>query len=189
MIAHSHPHVTEAIRPGISEPARQCAELYSAHGRSIYNYVRLHTESADAAEDLTADTFLRAVRAYHQFDPTRGTARTWLFAIARNAVRDHRRQVQSRRVVRLGGLRDLVCQVPSPEERLLYEEEVGQLLEALHRLDDADRELISLRYTSELSPEEIGRLLQISGAAVRTRLWRALARLRQAAEEVGLHAE
>jgi RNA polymerase sigma factor (sigma-70 family) len=181
--------VTETVRPAQPEPARQCAELYAAHGRSIYQFVRLHTESADAAEDLTAETFLRAVRAYRQFDPARGSARTWLFAIARNAVRDYRRQVQSRRVVRLGALRDLVCELPSPEERLLYEEECGRLLEALNRIDDADRELISLRYSSELSPDEIGQLLSISGAAVRTRLWRALARLRRAAAEVGLHDE
>jgi RNA polymerase sigma-70 factor (ECF subfamily) len=183
--AHSN-SPTEGAAPATPDAARQCAVLYTAHGRSIYNFIRLHAESADAAEDLTADTFLRAVRGHHLFDAGRGTARTWIFAIARNVVRDYRRQLRIRRVVRLGGLRDLVCRLPSPEERVLYEDESGRLLEALNRIDEADRELISLRYTSELSPDEIGGLLNISGAAVRTRLWRALGRLRRVALEVGL---
>jgi RNA polymerase sigma-70 factor (ECF subfamily) len=175
--------------PAPPEAAQRCAELYSAHGRGIYNFVRLHVPSADLAEDLTADTFLRAVRGFRQFDPARGSLQGWIFAIARNVIRDHRKEAHTRRVVRMDNLRDLVSAAPSPEERLVYEEESARLLEALAGLDDADREIIGLRYTSELSPDEIGRLLGVSGAAVRTRLWRALRRLRRAAEEAGLHDE
>ncbi|MBA3554848.1 MAG: sigma-70 family RNA polymerase sigma factor, partial [Gemmatimonadales bacterium] len=75
---------------------------------------------------------------------------------------------------------DLVYEAPSPEERLLREEEVGRLLDAVTTLADADRELIGLRYGSGLDTSEVAQILGISEGGVRTRLWRVLGRLRGA---------
>jgi RNA polymerase sigma factor (sigma-70 family) len=69
---------------------------------------------------------------------------------------------------------------PSPEEQVLRREEVGCLLEALADLPAADRELVSLRYGSGLSTAEVAEVLGVREPAVRTRLWRALGRLRKA---------
>jgi RNA polymerase sigma factor (sigma-70 family) len=76
-------------------------------------------------------------------------------------------------------MRDLQCDAPSPEERLLWEEEVAGLLAAMAELPVKDREVIGLCYGSELSMEEAGEILGLSAAATRTRLWRALGRLRR----------
>ena len=73
---------------------------------------------------------------------------------------------------------DLIHEAPSPEERLLREEEVGRLLDAVATLGDADRELIGLRYGSSLDTAEVAQMLGISEGSVRTRLWRALGKLR-----------
>jgi RNA polymerase sigma factor (sigma-70 family) len=81
-------------------------------------------------------------------------------------------------------MRDLVLDAPSPEERLLREEEVGLLLDALAGLPAADREIISLRYGSALDGDEIAGLLGISAANVRTRVWRALKRLKGALRDL-----
>lgn len=75
-------------------------------------------------------------------------------------------------------MRDLACSAPSPEERLLWEEQVAQLLGAMADLPDRDREIIGLRYGSGLDSAAVAEVLGIKEAAVRTRLWRALARLR-----------
>jgi RNA polymerase sigma-70 factor (ECF subfamily) len=75
-------------------------------------------------------------------------------------------------------MHDLICEAPSPEERLLREEEVGRLLDAVATLGDADRELIGLRYGSGLDTAEVAQILGISEGNVRTRLWRALGKLR-----------
>jgi RNA polymerase sigma factor (sigma-70 family) len=74
---------------------------------------------------------------------------------------------------------DLQCSAPSPEERLLWEEEVAGLLAAMTELSSGDREIIGLCYGSELSIAEAGEILGLSKAATRTRLWRALGRLRK----------
>lgn len=151
-------------------------EWYEAHGSAVYGYIRFHVASPDDAEDLTAETFLKAFRSAARFDPARASVRTWVLAIARNAVRDYRRRL--RRHLPLASLRDLASAHPSPEERLLWEEQVGRVLAALERLPERDREIVGLRYGSDLKPAAIAAALGIRETAARTRLWRALKRLR-----------
>jgi len=162
-----------ALQPGAASDSA-CRGWYEAHGRAVYGYLRFHLSSADEAEDLTAD-----VRAEERFDPTRASARTWLLRIARNALLDHVRRERRRQQVPLGALRDLHSDAPSPEERVLWEEEVGRLLSAVAGLGGRDREIIGLRYGSGLDTREVAEILRVTEATARTRLWRALARLRE----------
>ena len=157
-----------------------CRGWYEAYGQPLYSYLRFHLPSADAAEDLTAEVFLRALRGFDRFDPERGAPRAWLFRIAQNVLRDYRRQAGRRQTVSLTDLRDLRSSAPSPEERILWEEEVARLLSAIGELSSRDREIIGLCYGAELSMAEIGEVLGLRKGAVRTRVWRALARLRKA---------
>ena len=161
-------------------PAAPGEQWYAEFGTRIYRYLRYHVASADEADELTAETFLRAVRAAASFDPARGNAKAWLFRIAQNVLRDARRRERRRGSVSIEAFRDLVSDAPSPEERLLHEEEVRRLLAAMDELSERDREVVSLRYASELEYPEIAVILGIREAAVRTRLWRALGRLREA---------
>jgi len=171
---------TARAAPESGSPAEAaCRAWYDAHGAAVYGYLRFHLPSPDLAEDLTAEVFLRALCAYARFDPKRGGPRPWLFRIAQNALRDERRQARRHRVVPIASLRDLRCGSPSPEERLLWEEEVSRLLIAVAELPARDRELIGLRYGSGLSTAEVGDVLGLREPAVRTRLWRALRRLRE----------
>lgn len=161
-----------------ASPEALCRVWYETHGRAVYSYVRFHLPSADAAEDVTADTFLKAFRAADRFDETKGSVRTWLFRIAQNTLRDHRRRARVRQHVAIGSMRDLAIDAPSPEERLLWEEQVARLLSAVSELAERDREIITLRYGSGLDTAEVAEILGVREAAVRTRLWRALERLR-----------
>jgi RNA polymerase sigma-70 factor, ECF subfamily len=169
-----------------SSPTRTAAPIaspgeqwYAEFGSRIYRYLRYHVASADEAEELTAETFLRAVRAAGAFDPERGSPKAWLFRIAQNVLRDARRRERRRVAVPIEALRDLICEAPSPEERLLQQEEVRGLLAAMADLPERDREVVSLRYGSDLEYAEIAGVLGIREGAVRTRLWRALSRLRE----------
>lgn len=156
-----------------------CRGWFDAHGTAVYNYFRFHVPLPDVAEDLTAETFLKVVRAAGRFDPDKGSAKTWILAVARNVLADWRRRARLRQYVSLDSMHDLAHDAPSPEERLLKEEEVGRLLDAVATLAYADRELIGLRYGSGLDTMEMAQTLGISEGSVRTRLWRALARLRK----------
>jgi RNA polymerase sigma-70 factor, ECF subfamily len=157
-----------------------CKGWFEAHGTAVYNYFRFHVPLADVAEDLTAETFFKVVRAARQFDPNKGTPKTWILSVARNVLADWRRRARLRQYVSIGTMHDLVCEAPSPEERLLREEEVGRMLDAVATLAAADRELIGLRYGSGLAIAETAQVLGISEGNVRTRLWRVLGKLRKA---------
>jgi RNA polymerase sigma-70 factor (ECF subfamily) len=173
----------QAERPGkvsgVAAAEATCRAWYETHGGELYSYLRFHLSSPDQAEDLTAEVFLRALKAYGQFNPSRGTPRAWLFRIAQNALRDYERRERRRPVVPISSMRDLECTAPSPEERLLWEEEVARLLAALGELSPSDRQVIGLCYGSDLSAAEAGEILGLSASVTRTRLWRALGRLRK----------
>jgi RNA polymerase sigma-70 factor (ECF subfamily) len=171
------PAPTEAVPESTAQT--HCSQWYHAHGQAIYSYLRFHLSSPDEAEDLTADVFLRALRRFDRFDPSIGSPKAWLFRIAQNALRDHQRQSRRRPVVPIGSFRDLKCEAPSPEERVLWEEQVGRLLTAMAELSSNDRQIITLCYGAELPVTEAGGLLGLNATAARTRLWRALGRLRK----------
>lgn len=172
-------HLNLRIREKADDAESACRDWYEAYGGALYGYIRFHVPSPDLAEDLTAEVFLRALRNFYRFDPSVGTPRAWLFRIAQNALRDHLRQAQRRQMVPIASMHDLQCQAPSPEERLLWEEEVARLLAAMEELSPNDRKVIGLCYGSELSIAEAGEVLGLSATATRTRLWRALGRLRK----------
>jgi RNA polymerase sigma-70 factor (ECF subfamily) len=146
---------------------------------AVYSYFRFHVPEPDVAEDLTAETFLKVIRAADRFDPQKGSPKGWILTVARHVLGDWRRRTRLRQYVPLGALNDLVFEAPSPEERLLREEEVGRLLDAVATLGEADRELIGLRYGSGLDTAEMAAVLGLTEGNVRTRLWRALKRLRE----------
>jgi RNA polymerase sigma-70 factor (ECF subfamily) len=132
------------------------------------------------AEDLTQATFERAVRAWSRFDPRRASERTWLLAIARNLLIDHRRRDRSGALETLEGFDErTVPAVPGPEERLTTEPE---LTEALDQLAARDREVLALRFGGDLTGQEIAELLGLSLANVQQITSRSLRKLRELLE-------
>ena len=171
--------------PAAAADEALCRLWYEAHGSAVYNYFRFLVRSPDDAEELTAETFLRVVRHASRYDEGKASARTWILRIAQNVMRDQWRTERRRKHLPVDSLRDLAIDAPSSEERLIREEQVAQLLEGISALPEADQELISLRYSGGLDHREIASLLGIREAAVRTRLWRALGRLREMVEGEG----
>lgn len=158
---------------------------YEEHRPAVYRYVRFRVASREAAEDVTSEVFLKALRAFPRFDPTRASPRTWLLRIARNAVTDHLRALKRRGAlhVSLDRVPDLVADTPSQEERILQQERIQALLNGARRLRKADQEILSLRYGAGLENREIAETLGITANAVAVRLHRALSRLRDAMHE------
>jgi len=158
---------------------------FREHRQTVYRYIRFRLATREAAEDVTSEVFMKALRAMDRYEADRASPRTWLLRIARNAVTDHLRSLRRRSSlhVSLDRVPDLVANVPSQEERLLREERLEMILNANRRLRPADQEILSLRYGAELDNQEIGDALNISGNAVAVRVHRALARLKEAVEE------
>jgi RNA polymerase sigma-70 factor (ECF subfamily) len=150
----------------------------------VFRYVRFRVATREAAEDVTSEVFMKALRSLHRYDPDRAAPRTWLLRIARNAVTDHLRALRRRGSlhVSLDRVPDLVSDMPSQEERVIREERIQRLLNGSRTLRRADQEVLSLRYGSGLDNGEIAEHLGVSNNAVAVRLHRALKRLREAVD-------
>ncbi len=164
------------------------AQWFRDHQPTVYRYVRFRVASREAAEDVTSQVFMKALRALNRYDPGRASPRTWLLRIARNAVTDHLRSLRRRSSlhVSLDRVPDLVADVPGQEERVLRGERIQALLNASRELSPADQEILSLRYGSGLGNGEIADALKISANAVAVRLHRALTRLKTTVERQGM---
>jgi RNA polymerase sigma factor (sigma-70 family) len=123
------------------------------------------------AEDVTSETFERALRYRSSFDPTRGTPVSWLIGIAR-------RQLGLQTANNAAASAEELTEIPSLEDVEL--EAIGRLdmHAAVARLDPRDRELVALRYGADLTSRQIGELLDLRTNAVEVALHRVHARLR-----------
>jgi RNA polymerase sigma factor (sigma-70 family) len=141
--------------------------------RRVYAYVAYRIGDGAEAEDVTSETFERALRYRDSFDPRRGEPVSWLIGIARRCIEGARLRPE------LLEHRDETADTLDVEAETV---ERVTLAQAVERLDERDRELIALRYGSDLSARQIGELLELRTNAVEVALHRALARLRKLLE-------
>jgi RNA polymerase sigma factor (sigma-70 family) len=142
--------------------------------RQVYSYVAYRIGAGSEAEDVTSETFERALRYRDSFDPRRGTPFAWLLGIARSTLAGRRVRVHA----------ELDAEAAAGADEI--EERVAARLDlqaALERLEERDRELISLRYGADLSSKQIGELLGLEPGTVDVSLHRARSRLRAALGE------
>jgi RNA polymerase sigma-70 factor (ECF subfamily) len=144
--------------------------------RRVYSYVAYRVGDGADAEDITSETFERAMRYRASFDDSRGTPVAWLLGIARRCVDDSmKRRVASLAVGDFAGPADEI----ELEAVVIDRVTVGA---AINRLDDRSRDLLALRYGADLRAREIAAVLGIKTNTVEVALHRALARLRQLLE-------
>ncbi len=142
---------------------------------TVYRYLLLMTKNSTLAEDLTGETFERALRSWRRFDPRRAGARTWLCQIARSTALDHFRAEDRRRRREESFARE----TPAVEERAFAEGLSPALEHGLAELSAGDREVIALRVVLDFDGESAARFLGISQTACSTRLSRALQKLEE----------
>jgi RNA polymerase sigma-70 factor, ECF subfamily len=140
----------------------------------VHAYVAYRIGAGADADDVTGETFTRAVRYRDSYDSSKGAPVDWLIGIARRCIDD---ALSARR------------QEHHPPDTMasgdLEEDTVNRLAlwGAVGRLGERDRELIALRYGADLSARQIGRQLDMATNAVEVALHRALGRLRPLLEE------
>jgi RNA polymerase sigma-70 factor (ECF subfamily) len=165
-------------------------DLVQGHQEIAFRVAFLITRSAHDAEEVTQEAFLKAWRAFGRFRPD-APFRPWLLRIvaneARNRVRADRRRRRAAGWDRGAGQPfapgvEPADPDPSPEERVLATDDRRHLLAALDRLRDEDRLIISARYLLELSETEMAEAFGIPRGTVKSRLSRAMSRLRAGLE-------
>ena len=150
------------------------AQAAETHLDDVYGYLAWFTGDRFLAEDLAGETFERALRLWHRFDPKRGSARTWLCQVARTTALDHFRT--ERRRLR----REKLAAAPDEFEERLAEGLSPELEAALRTLTAGEREVIALRVVLDFDARTAAGMLGISPTNCTTRLNRALGKLEEA---------
>jgi RNA polymerase sigma-70 factor, ECF subfamily len=159
--------------------------LLTRYQNRLYRYLlRLVREPAEA-EDLFQQTWLRVAEKIRQFDPRRNFE-AWLFTLARNLAIDHLRRIRPESLDQPVGddpagesaAARLVSNECPPIEGILARERAGRLSAALELLPMVQREVLTLRFEEEMKLEEIAEVLDAPLSTVKTRLRRALERLK-----------
>jgi RNA polymerase sigma-70 factor (ECF subfamily) len=138
--------------------------------RRVYAFVAYRLGDGPDAEDVTSETFERALRYRESYDRRKGEPLTWLIGIARRCIDD----TLAKRIP-LADAPDIEAPGDLAGDALRRLE----LAEALSALSEHDRELLALRYGADLSAREIAELLEQKTNAVEVALHRALERLRR----------
>lgn len=174
-----------AERAGVISELDDIDELVRVHQARIRRFVTCSTGDPDLAETITQDTLLRAFRGRESF---RGdcSLNTWLTGIAINVTRDHLRsgrykfwkQLKATAVDVHEMASFLPSEAVSPERRILAKERVKELYGVLETLSYNQRTIFLMKFTEEMSVDEISEILGMAVNTVRTHLHRALKAVR-----------
>jgi RNA polymerase sigma factor (sigma-70 family) len=160
-------------------------EIVRRHGSIAFRTALVITGSAADAEEAAQDAFIKAHAALGRFREE-APLRPWLLTIVANEARNRVKSAgrRERLTLRVAEERRLGGAVPSPEAALLGSEQREELLRAIAELAEADRQAIACRYFLELSEQETAAALGCARGTVKSRLSRALGRLRERMEAV-----
>lgn len=134
---------------------RPFEEVYEEHFSYIYNLIYMHLLHRETAEDVTADTFVRAYAAYDRYDPELSSERTWLCTIANRLLISHYRTRSSGKVDYVDD--EVLNVIPDQDEALerLMNGANQEVHALLSRLTEEERHLLLLRYYMDVKNPEI----------------------------------
>ncbi|MET9920663.1 ECF subfamily RNA polymerase sigma factor, BldN family [Streptomyces sp. NPDC059605] len=154
--------------------AEAFGRLYDQYSDTVYRYIYYRVGGKATAEDLTSETFLRALRRISTFTWQGRDFGAWLVTIARNLVADHFKSSRFRLEVTTGEMLDANEVERSPEDSVLESLSNAALLQAVRRLNPQQQECVTLRFLQGLSVAETARVMGKNEGAIKTLQYRAV---------------
>jgi RNA polymerase sigma factor (sigma-70 family) len=157
--------------------SHEFALFYRRYAQDVLAYFARRVRDAEAAADLTAETFAAAVVAQSRFRPERGSAVAWLYGIAGHKLADYERRgrLEDRARRQLGIVRRTLTPEDAVQIEALGRENVADLLSVL---PVAQREAVAAHVLDEAPYEELARSAGVTTSAIRHRVSRGLRALR-----------
>ena len=165
------------------------AELYDHYYPKIFGYALRRTANLEAAQDITSETFFKALRSLWRFRWRNISFSSWLFRIASNETAQHFRQSDYKKSASLEALQEHGFEPASPDdpqgeliaaqEELDRHREFRQIQERITRLPTKYQEVIVLRYFEQRQLKEVAEILGKKEGTVKSLLHRAIEKLRE----------
>lgn len=152
-------------------------KVYEEYFETVYKYLFCLTHNSDLSEELTQETFYRAVKKINTF---KGQSKisVWLCQIAKNLWYDEIKKEKKINKVSEEEL-GILATNENLEEIVVSNEEKIELYKKLQKLDDLTREVIYLRITGELSFKEIGNILNKTESWARVTFYRGKNKMKE----------
>ncbi len=166
------------------------AELYDQYYPKIFGYVLRRTANLEAAQDITSETFLKALRKLWQFRWRNISFSSWLYKIAVNEISQYFRKAEYKKSVSLEELQEQGFEPTSPydpeselieaQEKLKQYQDFLEIQEEIVRLPAKYQEVITLRFFEQKQIKEIAEILGKKEGTIKSLLHRAVEKLREA---------
>ena len=160
--------------------------LYERYVDVVYRYIYVRVGSAHLAEDLTSETFLRALRRMDSFSWQGRDIAAWFITIARNLITDNAKSARFRMEVTTADMLDADQRVDAPDTEVLQRLRDTRLLEAVKGLKPEQAECVVLRFLQGLSLAETAKVLGKTEGAVKQLQLRAVRALHRELADVEL---
>jgi RNA polymerase sigma-70 factor (TIGR02952 family) len=165
------------VRRAQDGDAEAFGELYDHYVTMVHRYVYARVGDRALAEDVTSETFVRALRRIDSLSFQGRDVGAWLVTIARNIVRDHVKSSRFRLEVATADMRDADRATDGPEDAVVAYLTNQQLLECVKQLGSEQQECIVLRFLHGLSVSETAAIMGKKDGAIKALQHRAVRRL------------
>lgn len=165
--------------------AEQLAHIYENNYKRVYNYISYRINNHHNTEDMVSTVFEKVVMCYDAYRPGSSPLESWIITIAKNVVADYFRGIKRGHNIfsPLDSAVELIFPAKQPDEICVLQEENRQLIQALNKLSEKERNLVAMKYAGDLKNNEIARIMSMSESNVGVVLHRALRKMRKFLEK------
>lgn len=156
---------------------KHASDLFDLYHKQLYNFFVKLTYDREAAHDLTQNVFLRLIRFRHTYKEGM-RFKPWIYQIARNVFSDHYRKNKVLKNDNVD-IDTIGAELEDLDESFAKNEQERILYLSLDRLKTEDKEILVLSKFQKMKYEEIGQMLDLSVAAVKVKVHRAVKRLKE----------
>lgn len=160
-------------------------ELYDYFFPRVYSFIYARMKNADAADDVVSIAFEKMLLKLYDYDVDKGAFSTWLFRIASNCMTDYYRKQSRNNEAQWEEFFDPADERATPEQETLKKEGASEILKALDKLSEREKNIVTLKYFSGLSNKEIAEAEGMSANNVGVILHRSLNKLKGLLEDYG----
>lgn len=153
--------------------------LFERYHRQLYGFIYHMTYQKEASEDMVQQVFYKMLKYRNSFTGS-GEFIHWMYTIARNVLKDQgKRKKLLMATDTVDEMADQIAGHSNVEEQLHKKQEAAMLRQAMNKLSDDEREILSLSRFQELKHQEIADILAISESAAKVRVHRAMCKLKE----------
>jgi RNA polymerase sigma-70 factor, ECF subfamily len=167
------------VRRAQKQDSAAFAQLYEAYFDRIYRYIALRIRNEMEAEDITQQVFMKVLQSISSYKNKGVPFSSWVYRIAHNQVIDFLRQQNKKATVDIDGL-PLPDLGDDPQHKMEQEIDIEDLKKATRKLTVAQQEVLSLRFTGELSISQCAEIMGKSEGAIKALQHSAVLALRKA---------